>query len=417
MDIRQFNTESQKYIGQQVQNQKRIQELKRLREQINCAKKRRTAERILFAFIIFSLLFLFLDARLQLKKTRAYAASLEEAVQSTALSYNSQNTVLSDKDTVSKGPDADSFHEKDDIFHEKEDTYEANLARWESDMVEKPKKRSESEVHRKLKELGRENELIAAVIKQPELYPPKLLEALANNPEMAEFVKGYPLSDAETVGKFTSGEKEADFPLFLQWDPRWGYAYYGDDSNIAVSGCGPTSLSMALFYLTSGEKEADFPLFLQWDPRWGYAYYGDDSNIAVSGCGPTSLSMALFYLTGDDSLTPDYLADYSMEHGYYVSGTGTAWALITDIPPLYGVSVSEPDADERLMKRELDKGNILIASVGPGDFTAGGHLLVIYDYDRSGFKINDPNCIARSRQSWDFETLKPQIKHLWSLED
>ena len=370
MDIRQFNTESQKYIGQQVQNQKRIQELKRLREQINCAKKRRTAERILFAFIIFSLLFLFLDARLQLKKTRAYAASLEEAVQSTALSYNSQNTVLSDKDTVSKGSDADSFHEKDDIFHEKEDTYEANLARWESDMVEKPKKRSESEVHRKLKELGRENELIAAVIKQPELYPPKLLEALANNPEMAEFVKGYPLSDAETVSKFTSGEKEADFPLFLQWDPRWGYAYYGDDSNIAVS-----------------------------------------------GCGPTSLSMALFYLTGDDSLTPDYLADYSMEHGYYVSGTGTAWALITDIPPLYGVSVSEPDADERLMKRELDKGNILIASVGPGDFTAGGHLLVIYDYDRSGFKINDPNCIARSRQSWDFETLKPQIKHLWSLED
>lgn len=380
MDIRQTNASSQKYSNQKVQNQKHIQEVKRLRKQINHAQKRRVAERILFALIIFALLFLFLDTRLQLKRTRSYAASLEQAVQDADLSYNLSDTSnlsdagnLSDTNNLSvvgKGSgEKDSSYGKND-FSEAENSYEANLARWELETVEKPRKRSEAEVLQKLKELSRENELIAAVMKQPDRYPPRLLEALANNPEMAEFVKGYLYADSETKGQFTDSEKEADFPLFLQWDPRWGYAYYGDDSNIAVS-----------------------------------------------GCGPTSLSMALFYLTGDDSLTPDYLAAYSMQNGYYVSGTGTAWALITDVPPMYGVSVTEPDADEALMKRELDRGNILIASVGPGDFTAGGHLLVIYDYDRNGFKINDPNCIARSRQSWDFEALKPQLKHLWSLGD
>ena len=45
------------------------------------------------------------------------------------------------------------------------------------------------------------------------------------------------------------------------------------------------------------------PLFLQWDPRWGYTEYGEDSFLGLSGCGPTCLSMVLYYLTGDKSLT------------------------------------------------------------------------------------------------------------------
>ena len=30
---------------------------------------------------------------------------------------------------------------------------------------------------------------------------------------------------AETIGDVTQGE----IPLLLQWDERWGYAYYADD--------------------------------------------------------------------------------------------------------------------------------------------------------------------------------------------
>ena len=47
------------------------------------------------------------------------------------------------------------------------------------------------------------------------------------------------------------------------------------------------------------------------------------------------------------------------------------------------------------------------------DFTAGGHFIVVYGYDSGGFYINDSNCVARSREKWEFRRLEWQIKHMW----
>ncbi len=246
---------------------------------------------------------------------------------------------------------------------------EANYAdQWGLSMVAKPVKRNSAEVLVRLKELSKDSEIIEGIYKNHSLYPEKLLEALANNPEMAGFAAGYLDCDAKAAGG-----------------------------------------------LTKAEKEQEYPLFLQWDPRWGYAEYGDDSNIGLAGCGPVCLSMALYYLLGDESLTPDKIAEYSMKNGYYVSGTGTAWSLMTDVPVKYGLGVSQPAASERTMKSVLDEGGIIICSMKPGDFTAVGHFIVIYGYDAEGFRVNDPNCVARSRQRWSFNDLGEQIKHIWVL--
>lgn len=165
-------------------------------------------------------------------------------------------------------------------------------ALWGLEEVDRPIKRSAAQVLEQLRRLGEENELIAAICENCRTYPDKLLEALANNPEMAGFVSGY-------------------------------------QGNMRQASGG----------LTEKELAMDFPLFLQWDPRWGYVEYGNESCIGLVGCGPTCLSMALFYLTGDDSLTPDKVAAYSMANGYYVPGAGTAWWLLEDLPPEYGVEV------------------------------------------------------------------------------
>lgn len=235
------------------------------------------------------------------------------------------------------------------------------------DYVDKPQDRTARQVLERLDELGREDERIAAIRQNSGMYPDRLLEALANNPEMADFVEGY-------LGEHVAGG------------------------------------------LTDSEKQEEFPIFLQWDPRWGYASYGKNSCIAVSGCGPTCLSMVLYYLTGREELTPDVIGDYSMENGYYLPGTGTLWALFEDTAPLYGVYVSQPDPSEWEMRAALDGGAVLICSMGPGDFTAGGHFIVIYGYDEDGFLVNDPNCVARSRISWSYEQLSRQMKHLWVFE-
>ncbi len=221
----------------------------------------------------------------------------------------------------------------------------------------------------RLKELGEENEMIADIYDNHRFYPDNLLGALANNPEMTDFVAGYL------------------------------------NSEVKAKGGG----------LTEAEKEQDYPLFLQWDPRWGYEEYGDSSIVGLAGCGPVCLSMALYYLLDDESLTPDVLAEYSMKNGYYVSGTGTAWALLTDVPAKYGVEVTQPGVSEETIKKALDQGSVIICSMRPGDFTARGHFIVIYGYDKEGFMVNDPNCVARSKEQWLFSEIGKQIKHIWVL--
>lgn len=234
--------------------------------------------------------------------------------------------------------------------------------------IEKPMKRARAKSLAKLQELTELNDKIAAILEDAHLYPDNILEALASNPEMTDFVSNY-LNEEQT-----------------------------------------TSMR-----LTEEEKNMKYPLFLQWDPRWGYNYYGDDSNIGLAGCGPTSLSMALYYLTGNEELTPDKIAAYAMENDYYMYGTGTLWALMEDVPIQYGVKVDLPEISEDSMKQKLDDGNILICAMRPGDFTAAGHFIVIYGYEEEGFLINDPNCVARSKEAWNFEQIEDQIKKVWSL--
>ncbi len=239
--------------------------------------------------------------------------------------------------------------------------YVDSLDAWE---VGKPTERTEAEVLQRLGELGQVSSLIEGIYQNHSQYPKELLAALANNPEMADFVSGYPDRNGMTGG------------------------------------------------ITASEKEQEFPLFLQWDRRWGYESYGD-SCIGLAGCGPTCLSMVLFYLTGDETHTPDKIAAYSMENGYYVEGTGTSWGLMEDVPKLYGIKVSSVSSTVNNMRAVLDNGGIIICAMGKGDFTTSGHYIVIYGYDNEGFMVNDPNCAARSGRRWTFSEIENQIKSIW----
>ena len=239
--------------------------------------------------------------------------------------------------------------------------YVDSLETWE---VGKPIERTEAKVLQRLGELGQTSSLIEGIYQNHSQYPKELLAALANNPEMADFVSGYP-----------------------------------DQSGMKVE-------------ITASEKEQEFPLFLQWDKRWGYESYGD-SCIGLAGCGPTCLSMVLFYLTGDETYTPDKIAAYSVENGYYVEGTGTSWVLMEDVAKLYGIKVNSISSTANNMRAVLDNGGIIICAMGKGDFTISGHYIVIYGYDNEGFMINDPNCVARSGRRWTFSEIETQIKSIW----
>lgn len=198
-------------------------------------------------------------------------------------------------------------------------------------------------------------------------YPQQLMLALGNNPEMLPFVQGY--LDAEPVaqGGLSKEELDADLPLLMQWDKRWGYAPYGS------------------------------------------------SDVAIAGCAPTCLSMVIVGLTGNADATPDQVAAYAQEAGYYQEGTGTAWAIMTEGCEYYGIHGTELSLDKSVVMKHLDAGEPIICSMRPGNFTVAGHFIVLKKEVNGKIMVNDPNSRARSKVLWKYETLESQIKNLWAF--
>ncbi len=165
--------------------------------------------------------------------------------------------------------------------------------------------------------------------------------------------------------------------------------------------------------LTDDFVNGQVPLLMQWDKRWGYNAYGD-SMIGLAGCGPLCMTQAYLYFTEDTDMNPRRMAEFAYDSGYYTS-EGTSWSFWTEGAKKLGLSGSVLSLDENLMRRTLDAGNLIICSMGPGDFTTAGHFILIRGYDENGFYVNDPNRRTNSEKQWDYETLRSQIRNLWEL--
>lgn len=165
--------------------------------------------------------------------------------------------------------------------------------------------------------------------------------------------------------------------------------------------------------LSADVEEGKVPLLMQWDKRWGYESMGN-SNIGLSGCGPTCLSMAYLYFTGDLEGNPRKMAEFCQKNFYYTS-EGTDWNLWTEGVKKLGMTGTELPLDENRMRSSLDEGKLIVCSMYPGDFTTVGHFILIIGYGEEGFVVNDPNRKSNSEISWSYETLKGQIRNLWEL--
>lgn len=219
-----------------------------------------------------------------------------------------------------------------------------------------------------LRGLADQDPRVQNVLDHYQEYPADILKMLSRNLDMLDFVLGYPEKKgqvfADTIGDVEIGK----IPLLLQYDTRWGYGDYGS------------------------------------------------STVAVSGCGPTCLSMVIAGLTGKNTVTPYTVAQYANAEGYYVPGSGTSWTLMSEGAVHLGVSGEELPLSQSVMERALEEGKPIICSVRPGDFTTSGHFIVITGIKDGQFVVNDPNSTERSNRLWDYETLQPQISNLWAFQ-
>ena len=223
------------------------------------------------------------------------------------------------------------------------------------------------ETAEKLEALSAQLEDVRYILERCEEYPASLLKLVANNPEAAEFVKQYPShgldSPAETIEELQAGE----IPLLLQWDPRWGYTTYGSDF------------------------------------------------LAITGCGPTCLSMVASGLTGDESITPYRVAEAAEDGGYYTEGYGSEWTIMSVLSADFGITATELPLDEGVMMQALSEGKPIVCSMNAGDFTDSGHYIVLVGYEDGGFRVHDPNSPERSAMFWEYDRICDQIGNLWSF--
>lgn len=197
-------------------------------------------------------------------------------------------------------------------------------------------------------------------------YPASLIALLERNPETAEFVLEYPFREKQEVD------------------------------------------------LSEYENSESVPLFLQWDQRWGYENYGSDV-LGITGCGPTCLAMAGYWLTGDESFAPQTVAEFSERSGHYSPGSGSSWTLISEGAAELGLDVTEIPLVEKRIVDNLEVGNPIVCSVGPGDFTQEGHYILLVGVENGLIRVNDPNSRINSERLWSYEELEGQIRNLWVL--
>lgn len=172
-----------------------------------------------------------------------------------------------------------------------------------------------------------------------------------------------------------------------------------------------------------GDKGPRVPLYLQGEGPWATywpanAKYG--TNIANSGCGYTSLAMAISYLTGREIL-PNEIADIGVLP-YHTANQGIGWGAFTGIPPRYGLRVQGIGHNIQALADGLKQGKVAVTSIVKGDepdrFSTGAHIICIRGVTEEGnFLVNNPNARGREQLNMEYPPDKMQnyIKQEWLI--
>ena len=170
--------------------------------------------------------------------------------------------------------------------------------------------------------------------------------------------------------------------------------------------------------------------YYQTDRRWAnkpYAVKGEASTIGGSGCGPTAMAMVLA-TWADKRVTPETECAWALAHGFKALRHGTYYAYFAPAARRYGLTCQQlngasiygsPNAAyHATVLAAVKAGDLVIACMGPGNWTRGGHFILLWDVDvqKDIAYVNDPasSLTRRTRGSW--QLLKKQVKFYFRIK-
>lgn len=147
--------------------------------------------------------------------------------------------------------------------------------------------------------------------------------------------------------------------------------------------------------------------FNQADSRWANHPYAGTTSYWAS-CGPTSMSMVVSTLSGN-IVGPPEMMDIATKSGYACDGAGSYHSIVPGISKQFGLKCQGIGSNGAKLKKALEDGNLVVALMGPGDFTRNGHFIVLRGITSDGkVLINDPSSTVRTQKSWDFNKFPEQ---------
>ncbi len=153
--------------------------------------------------------------------------------------------------------------------------------------------------------------------------------------------------------------------------------------------------------------------YLQTDSRWGNKIYGGEDTIAKYGCGPTSMAIVVSSLT-KIGIDPEQMSKWAKDKGYWYPKSGSIHSIVNGTAKAFGLEsegIGNDSSTPEKIKKALKNGDMVVALMGKGHFTKGGHFIVLRGITDSG-KILVADCNSRDNTlaEWDLKTLTDEAK-------
>lgn len=175
-------------------------------------------------------------------------------------------------------------------------------------------------------------------------------------------------------------------------------------------------------YLTGGGLELIY--YNQTDETWAEQPYGSDT-IGRYGCGPVVMSMVVSTLSGE-IVNPSQMAQHCVDRGYWAKRHGSYWSIVPGAAADFGLTCTPlppEETDKDTIVHCLSTGQLLVALVGPGHFTNGGHFIILRSTTLDGsVLVADPASLDRTLTTWDLDLILEELSQgrsdggpLWAI--
>ncbi len=161
----------------------------------------------------------------------------------------------------------------------------------------------------------------------------------------------------------------------------------------------------AVYYRQNGMSYSGLP----------YTSTGNKSQtIGSSGCGVVSMAMAVASLT-KKAVDIVKLADIAVKNGFRTANSGTSWGFFQFAAKMFGLKCKQTSSFDEMVKA-LDGGAFVVASMGVGYYTRGGHYILVWARNPFSKTIYTLDPASANRPSCSDALMKRESKQYFIIQ-